>query len=68
MKPLIKETPETAALSDRVFEYLANHPDGTKMADLEKEFGLARIQMAKITRNLMDENKVKKQELLYLAV
>jgi len=61
-------TPETAALSDRVFEYLANHPDGTRLVELEQEFGVARIQMARLLKDLMDENKVKKQELLYLAI
>ena len=60
--------PETTALRDRVFEYLANHPDGTKMTGLEQEFGVARIQMAKVIKSLMDENKVEKRELLYFAI
>jgi len=61
-------TPETATLRNQVFEYLANHPDGSKMTELEKEFGMARIQMAKLLKALMNENKVKKQGLLYLAI
>jgi len=61
-------TPEIAKLGDRVFKYLANHPDGTKLIELEEEFGLARIQMARIVRNLMNENKVEKRELLYFAI
>jgi len=61
-------TPETADIRDRVFEYLANHPDGTKMTGLEQEFGLARIQIARIVKGLMDENKVEKRELLYFAI
>ena len=64
----VKITPEPAALRDRVFEYLANHPDGTKMTGLEQEFGLARIQIAKIVKSLMDENKVEKRELFYFAI
>ncbi len=64
----VEITPETVALSDRVFEYLANHPDGARMTELEQEFGVPRIQMARLLRGLMDENKVKKQELLYLAI
>lgn len=55
------------ALHDRVFEYLANHPDGSRLVDLEQEFGLARIQMAKIIRSLVDDNKVEKHDLLYFA-
>ena len=60
--------PEIADIRDRVFEYLANHPDGTRLVELEQEFGLARIQIAKVVRSLMDENKVEKRELLYFAI
>ena len=66
--PVEAKTPETTDLRDRVFEYLANRPDGTKMTELEQEFGVARIQMAKQLRSLMDENKVEKRELLYFAI
>ena len=76
VKPSLEETaeeaaeitPEIADIRDRVFEYLANHPDGTKLAKLEEEFGLARIQIAKIVKSLMDENKVEKRELFYFAI
>jgi len=61
-------TPETAALRNQVFEYLANHPDGTRLVELEQEFGVARIKVARLLKNLMDENKVEKQELLYFAI
>ena len=61
-------TPEIAVLRDQVFEYLANHPDGTRLVELEGEFGLARIQMARVVRNLTDENKVEKRGLLYFAI
>jgi len=66
--PAEEMIPETTDLGGRVFEYLANHPDGTKMTGLEEEFGLARIQIAKIVKNLMDENKVEKRELFYFAI
>ena len=72
MEPPVEEmaeiTPETAALRNQVFEYLANHPDGTRLVELEQEFGVARIKMARLLKNLMDENKVEKQELLYFAI
>jgi len=61
-------TPEIDDIRDRVFGYLANHPDGTKMTELEEEFELARIQMAKVVRSLMDENKVEKRDLHYFAI
>jgi uncharacterized protein YukE len=76
VKPPIEEiaegateiTPETAALREQVFEYLANHPDGTRLVGLAEEFGIARIQIAKVVRKLQDENKVEKRDLLYFAV
>ena len=61
--------PETvAALRAQVFEYLANHPDGVRMTELEQEFGIARIQMAKVVKSLIDKNKIEKRALLYFAV
>jgi len=64
----VEMTPETAALSDRVFDYLADHPDGTRMTELESEFVTARIQMANILKGLMDDNKVEKREKHYFAI
>ena len=61
-------TPEIAGLKDRVFEYLADHPDGTRMVELEREFDVARIQMARMLKNLMGDNKVEKRDLLYFAI
>ncbi len=55
-------------LCDRVFAYLANHSDGTKLTKLEEEFGLARIQVARVLRDLIDDNKVEKRHLLYFAI
>ena len=61
-------TPEIATLSARVFGYLADHPDGARMTELEEKFGVARIQMARVLRNLMDQNKVEKRDLIYFAI
>jgi len=65
---LPKKMPPVGALRDRVFAYLADHPDGTKLAELEAEFGVSRIEMARVVRALMDNNKVEKRELLYFAI
>jgi len=61
-------TPEAANISGQAFEYLANHPDGTRLVELEQEFGVSRIEMARLLKDLMDENKVEKRELLYFAI
>ncbi len=62
------ESPETVALRDVVFGYLADHPDGTRLTDMEREFGIARIQIAKTLHGLIDDNKVEKRDLLYFAI
>ena len=54
-------------LRHQIFEYLTNHPEGTRLSELAREFGLARVYMGKILRNLMDENKIEKRDLLYFA-
>ena len=61
-------TPETVALRQQVFEYLAGYPDGTKLAQIAQEFRVARIQIGKVVRELIDENKVEKRDLLYFVV
>jgi len=66
--PTPKVAPPVGALRDRAFAYLADHPDGTKLAELETEFGVSRIEMARVVRALMDNNKVEKRELLYFAI
>ncbi len=65
--PVVREKP-VSELRDRVFAYLANHPNGTKLTELEEKFGVARIQMARVVRELMDSNKVEKREQFYFAI
>lgn len=61
-------TPEFISVRDRVFEYVANHPDGTRLVEIERELGLSRLAAARVVRNLMDEGKVEKRGLLYFAI
>jgi hypothetical protein len=69
--PPVEELPEempVELLGDKVFAYLADHPDGAKLVDMEREFGLTRIEMAKVVRALIDGNLVEKRDLLYFAI
>ena len=54
-------------IRERVLAYLVEHPEGLRLADLEEYFGMARIQMARMLRKMIDENKVRKEDLLYFA-
>jgi hypothetical protein len=55
-------------LRDVIFTYLAEHPDGAKLTQLEQDLNMARIKLAQVMRQLMEENKVEKRELLYFAI
>ena len=61
-------TPEIADLSQRVFGYLADHPDGVRLTEIEGEFGLGRFQAARVVRHLIDEGNTDKRDLLYFAI
>jgi hypothetical protein len=54
-------------LRDVIFTYLAEHPNGAKLTQIEQDLGVPRIQIAQAMRGLIDENKVQKRELLYFA-
>jgi len=66
--PPVAEKAPAGELRDSVFAYLAGHPDGTKLVELEAEFGVTRIEMARMVRELMDDNLVEKRDLLYFAI
>ncbi len=55
-------------LNNKVLSYLASHPDGTKLVELEEELGITRIQLDDITRTLINDKKVEKRDLLYFTI
>lgn len=57
-----------ASLGNRLFAFLASHPDGARLRELEEEFRLPRFQAAGAVRDLIDGGKVEKRGLLYFAV
>lgn len=67
-KEAAEEPPELNALHDRVFEFLADHPGGSRLVEMEAELKASRFQMSRVLRNLMDENKIEKRDLLYFAI
>lgn len=58
----------TATLRDVIFAYLAEHPDGAKLAQMEQDLGMPRIKMTGHIGSLIQEKKVEKREMLYFAV
>jgi len=63
----VEKTPKFTDLHEQVFVYLDNHPYGTKLVELGQEFRLPRIMIARVLTELIAENMVEKQELLYFA-
>ena len=53
---------------NQVFAYLASHPDGTRLTELEEEFGLSRIQVVKVLHTLVDAHKIEERDQLYFAI
>jgi hypothetical protein len=60
-------TPEPGALQDRVFGYLADHPDGVRLVAIEQEFRLNRLESNRVVRFLIEEGKAEKQGRVYFA-
>ncbi len=63
----IEEAP-SSELSNKILTYLASHPNGTKLVELEEELGVTRIQLDDITRTLINAKKVGKRDLLYFTI
>ena len=56
-----------ATLRDVIFTYLAEHPDGARLTQMEQDLGMARIRLAKEMKRLIEAKKVQKWEMLYFA-
>jgi len=52
--------PSAEDVNERLLAYLAQHPNGMKLVDIEPEFGLGRPQLGKFLRGLVDSGKVAK--------
>lgn len=61
------EARKVIPLEDRLFEYLAAHPDGVRLVEVEKEFGLERFEASRVVRGLISEGKARREDRLYFA-
>jgi hypothetical protein len=58
--PLAAPPAEEEGIPALILNYLAEHAEGAKLVDLEPVLGLARLQLGKHLRNLVDSGKVVK--------
>lgn len=61
-------TPEFASLTDTVLEHLSSHPEGTRLTELQADFGMNRFEAARAVRRLLDQGRAEKRDLLYFAI
>lgn len=52
--------PHDEDLTAGILSYLAEHPEGAKLVEMEPALGLARPQLGKLLRHLVDDGKVTK--------
>lgn len=65
--PPIEIAEDPGRLAGEVFQVVQRSPEGIKLADLENQFSVSRIEMAQILKHLMDEGRVRKEDKLYFA-
>ncbi|MBI4498951.1 MAG: hypothetical protein HY689_13750 [Chloroflexi bacterium] len=50
------------ASEDTIFSYLADHPDGVRLAELQEHFGTSRQRLTQILYRLSEENRARKDD------
>ena len=55
-------------LKSRILEYISQHREGVKIADMEKPLGENRMKIGFLTKVLLDEGKIEKQNNQYFPV
>lgn len=61
-------TEEFSRVRERVFEGLADHPDGLRLKEIEREFGMSRFESNRVVKSLINSGKAEKRGLLYFAI
>jgi hypothetical protein len=59
-QPAVGTLSHDEVLTAGVLSYLAEHPEGAKLVDMEPALGLARPQLGKLLRHLVDAGTVVK--------
>lgn len=63
-----EEAPPEISLEDRVLEFIEKHPEGVKVGDMEKPIGVPRMRLGVISKKLLEEGKVRKEEKMYFPL
>lgn len=68
-EPVVMETVSRAAeeLGNKIFAYIADHPDGVRVRELEEQLGVNHFKVMRALRSLREESRVQKEGGLYFA-
>jgi len=64
----VEEAPPEISLEDRVLEFIEKHPEGVRVGNMEEPLGVARMRLGVITKTLLKEGKVRKEEKMYFPL
>lgn len=67
MEPTLGPPAPVADLPEKAFAYLADHPDGVRMREMEECLGTTRFKVMRALRTLEEEGKVRREGGLYYA-
>jgi len=60
-----EEAPPEMDIEEKVLGFIKNHPEGVRVGEMESALGATRMRLGAISKKLLDEGKVRKEENLY---
>ena len=63
-----KEAPPEMDLDEKILQFINKHPEGVKVGDMEEPLGVPRMRLGVITKKLLEEGKVRKEEKMYFPL
>jgi len=61
-------TEETRSLEERILEIISEHPEGMRVGEMEEPLETPRMKLGVITKKLLDEGKVRKEDQFYFPL
>jgi len=72
IKEVIEKEEEEVApemdLDEKILQFINKHPEGVKVGDMEEPLGVPRMRLGVITKKLLEEGKVRKEEKMYFPL
>ncbi|MBU4313880.1 MAG: hypothetical protein KJ821_03695, partial [Actinobacteria bacterium] len=59
---------EEVSLEDKVLEFINRNPEGVRVGDMEGPLGVTRMRLGQVTKKLLNEGKVRREEGIYFPL